>query len=267
MRSGSASAAAPRGAAQTARAARVQRAARDVDPAAAARALLRCGLDGRHLDHGAHRGAPAHIGYTPTITVLSVPVTFASLKNKDIDVFLGNWMPAQEADRAPYDADGSITVVGPNLFGAKYTLAVPAYFYAQGLKDFSDIHRFADAAQPFDLRHRARQRRQPAGAQDAEGQPVRPGRFQADRIERTGHARASRACLPQQGADRVPGMGAASHEHALRHQVPERRRCRVRRELWRRHRLHRHAQGLRRECPNVGRLLDNLKFTCAARAK
>jgi glycine betaine/proline transport system substrate-binding protein len=85
------------------------------------------------------------IGYTPSITVLSVPVTFASLKNKDIDVFLGNWMPAQVADRAPYDADGSITVVGANLFGAKYTLAVPAYFYAQGLKDFSDIHRFADA--------------------------------------------------------------------------------------------------------------------------
>ena len=34
--------------------------------------------------------------------MLSVPVTFASLKNNDIDVFLGNWMPAQEADREPY---------------------------------------------------------------------------------------------------------------------------------------------------------------------
>ncbi len=31
--------------------------------------------------------------------MLSVPVTFASLQNKDLDVFLGNWMPAQEADR------------------------------------------------------------------------------------------------------------------------------------------------------------------------
>ena len=41
------------------------------------------------------------IGYSPTITVLSVPVTFASLQNNDIDVFLGNWMPAQEADRRP----------------------------------------------------------------------------------------------------------------------------------------------------------------------
>lgn len=85
------------------------------------------------------------IGYTPNITVLSVPVTFASLQNKDIDVFLGNWMPAQEADRKPYDADGSVVVIGPNLLGAKYTLAVPAYAYDAGLKDFNDIHRFAAA--------------------------------------------------------------------------------------------------------------------------
>lgn len=83
------------------------------------------------------------IGYTPAITVLSVPVTFASIRNKDIDVFLGNWMPAQAADRTPYDADGSVVVVRPNLEGAKYTLAVPSYMQAQGLKDFNDIHRFA----------------------------------------------------------------------------------------------------------------------------
>ena len=83
------------------------------------------------------------IGYTPAITVLSVPVTFASLKNKDIDVFLGDWMPAQAADRAPYLADGSVVVVRANLEGAKYTLAVPAYQYQRGLKDFADIHKFA----------------------------------------------------------------------------------------------------------------------------
>jgi glycine betaine/proline transport system substrate-binding protein len=83
------------------------------------------------------------IGYSPSITVLSVPVTFASLQNKDIDVFLGNWMPAQEADRSRYVANGSVVVIGPNLEGAKYTLAVPAYAYDAGLKDFKDIHRFA----------------------------------------------------------------------------------------------------------------------------
>jgi len=42
------------------------------------------------------------LGYQPTITVLSVPVTYASMKNKDIDVFLGNWMPSMEGDRKSF---------------------------------------------------------------------------------------------------------------------------------------------------------------------
>jgi glycine betaine/proline transport system substrate-binding protein len=83
------------------------------------------------------------LGYSPTITVLSIPVTFASLHNNDIDVFLGNWMPAQEGDRGMYVKDGSVEVVGANLTGAKYTLAVPAYTHAAGLQDFKDIQRFA----------------------------------------------------------------------------------------------------------------------------
>ena len=82
------------------------------------------------------------IGYSPTVTVLSVPVTFASLQNDDLDVFLGNWMPAQAGDRAHYVEDGTVVVIGANLTGAKYTLAVPAYTYAAGLKDFKDIQRF-----------------------------------------------------------------------------------------------------------------------------
>ena len=82
------------------------------------------------------------IGYAPTVTVLSVPVTFASLQNNDLDVFLGNWMPAQAGDRGHYVEDGSVVVIGANLTGAKYTLAVPAYAYAAGLKDFKDIQRF-----------------------------------------------------------------------------------------------------------------------------
>lgn len=85
------------------------------------------------------------LGYEPRITVLSLPVTYAALKKGDIDVFLGNWMPTQQANRAPYLADHSIEVLGPNLTGAKYTLAVPAYTYQAGLKDFADIQRFGAA--------------------------------------------------------------------------------------------------------------------------
>jgi glycine betaine/proline transport system substrate-binding protein len=84
------------------------------------------------------------LGYEPEIEILSVPVTYASLKNQDIDVFLGNWMPTMEGDVRPYLDDGSVESVGVNLEGAKYTLAVPAYLAEQGLKDFADIAEFRD---------------------------------------------------------------------------------------------------------------------------
>ena len=85
------------------------------------------------------------LGYRPKISVLSVPVTYAAMKNKDIDVFLGNWMPSMSHDQTPFVADGSVQVVRPNLTGAKYTLAVPTYLYDAGLRDFSDIKRFRSA--------------------------------------------------------------------------------------------------------------------------
>lgn len=84
------------------------------------------------------------LGYMPTTTVLSVPVTYTSLKNKQIDIFLGNWMPTMEADRKPYLDDKSVDVVGVNLEGAKYTLAVPDYTYQDGLKSFADIAKYKD---------------------------------------------------------------------------------------------------------------------------
>ena len=84
------------------------------------------------------------LGYTPTTQILSVPVTYVSMKNKDIDVFLGNWMPTMQADRAPYVSNGSVDVVRANLEGARYTLAVPKATYDAGLHGFADIVHFRD---------------------------------------------------------------------------------------------------------------------------
>jgi glycine betaine/proline transport system substrate-binding protein len=84
------------------------------------------------------------LGYQPDTQVLSVPVTYASLASKDIDVFLGNWMPTMEADIKPYQEKGTVETVVTNLEGAKYTLAVPSYTYDAGLKSFQDIARFKD---------------------------------------------------------------------------------------------------------------------------
>ncbi len=68
-----------------------------------------------------------------------MPVTYQSLKNKDIDVFLGNWMPTQEKDVRPFLDDKSVESYGPNLVGAKYTLATNAKGAELGIKDFKDI--------------------------------------------------------------------------------------------------------------------------------
>jgi glycine betaine/proline transport system substrate-binding protein len=85
------------------------------------------------------------LGYEPKVELLSVPVTYQSLKNKDIDVFLGNWMPTMAADLEPYLADKSVESISTNLpEGAKYTLAVPQYVYDAGVKDFADISKHAD---------------------------------------------------------------------------------------------------------------------------
>lgn len=82
------------------------------------------------------------LGYEPDVKLLSVPVTYTSLANDDIDIFLGNWMPTMEADIRPYLNDGTVESLRANLEGAKYTLAVPKYLYDQGLQSFADIAQF-----------------------------------------------------------------------------------------------------------------------------
>lgn len=41
------------------------------------------------------------LGYETETRLLSVPVTYVSLSEGDIDVFLGNWMPTMEATSHP----------------------------------------------------------------------------------------------------------------------------------------------------------------------
>ncbi|RKF18706.1 choline ABC transporter substrate-binding protein [Alginatibacterium sediminis] len=84
------------------------------------------------------------LGYETTTQLLSVPVTYSSMANNDIDVFLGNWMPTMEADIAKYRDDGSVETVRANLEGAKYTLAVPKYVFDAGVQSFADLAKHKD---------------------------------------------------------------------------------------------------------------------------
>jgi glycine betaine/proline transport system substrate-binding protein len=85
------------------------------------------------------------LGYETDVKVLSVPVTYTSLAEGDIDVFLGNWMPTMEADIAPYREAGTVETVRANLTGAKYTLATNAAGAALGIDSFGDIAPQAEA--------------------------------------------------------------------------------------------------------------------------
>lgn len=85
------------------------------------------------------------LGYTPEIATLSVPVGYEALKNGDTDLFLGNWMPAQQKFRDDLDAAGSIDVLVQNLEGAKFTLAVNKPGAEAGVEDFADLDAHKDA--------------------------------------------------------------------------------------------------------------------------
>ena len=78
------------------------------------------------------------------IQVLSIPVTFMGLKNDDVDVFLGNWMPTQANDVKPYLAENAFIDLSTNLTGALYTFAVPDYAQKAGVNSADDLARFRD---------------------------------------------------------------------------------------------------------------------------
>ncbi len=84
------------------------------------------------------------LGYDVDVKILSVPVTFASIEADDVDVFLGNWMPAQEGAVKPYLDNGEAVILSENLQGTAYTLAVPSYLWDKGLQSFADVAKFKD---------------------------------------------------------------------------------------------------------------------------
>jgi glycine betaine/proline transport system substrate-binding protein len=85
------------------------------------------------------------LGYETDVKVLSVPVTYTSMAEGDIDVFLGNWMPTMEADIAPYREAGTVETIRANLEGAKYTLATNAAGAELGIDSFGAIAEHAEA--------------------------------------------------------------------------------------------------------------------------
>lgn len=84
------------------------------------------------------------MGYKAKIDTLAVPIAYGGLKDGQLDVFLGNWMPAQQGFYDKFVATGDVTQLAKNLDGTEFTLAVPDYVWNAGVHDFADLNKFAD---------------------------------------------------------------------------------------------------------------------------
>ena len=84
------------------------------------------------------------LSYTAKVDTLAVPITYGGLKDGQLDVFLGNWMPAQQGFHDKFIATGDVTQLSKNLQGTEFTLAVPDYVWEAGVHDFADLQKFAD---------------------------------------------------------------------------------------------------------------------------
>ncbi|MDN5676417.1 MAG: choline ABC transporter substrate-binding protein [Pseudomonas sp.] len=84
------------------------------------------------------------MGYKPKVDTLAVPITFGGLKDGQVDVFMGNWMPAQQGFYDKFVANGDVVQLAKNLDGTEFTLAVPDYVWDAGVHNFADLNKFAD---------------------------------------------------------------------------------------------------------------------------
>ncbi|WP_017902526.1 choline ABC transporter substrate-binding protein [Pseudomonas asplenii] len=84
------------------------------------------------------------LGYKAKVDTLAVPITYGGLKDGQVDVFLGNWMPAQQGFYDKFIGSGDVTQLAKNLEGTEFTLAVPDYVWDAGVHDFADLQKFAD---------------------------------------------------------------------------------------------------------------------------
>jgi glycine betaine/proline transport system substrate-binding protein len=89
--------------------------------------------------NGLFKNVVKPLGYEIKEDVLGLPIILEGLKNKDIDLFLDNWMPSNAANVQPYLDEKSIEALQPNLVGAGYGPVVPQYVADAGVKSLADL--------------------------------------------------------------------------------------------------------------------------------
>jgi glycine betaine/proline transport system substrate-binding protein len=88
---------------------------------------------------GAVETVLAALGYKVEVKELDLPIIYTGMANKQLDFFVGNWMPSSTQIVKPFTDAKTVETVRANLEGAKYTLSTNEYGAALGIKDFADI--------------------------------------------------------------------------------------------------------------------------------
>lgn len=86
------------------------------------------------------------LGYIPESQVLGIPVIYQAMENGQLDAFLGYWDPAMDSYYAEFRERGTVVTVSQNLEGAKYTWAVPKHVAdAARIDDIADLGQHKEA--------------------------------------------------------------------------------------------------------------------------
>lgn len=96
-------------------------------------------------NNGVTMAVAESLGYSPSKTMVALPIALASIHGGKLDVFLDYWSPSTDPSVMPFVNEGKLLKQEiPNMTGAKYTLAVPDYLARQGLHSFQDLAKFKD---------------------------------------------------------------------------------------------------------------------------
>lgn len=104
--------------------------------------LANAGWTDNEVQNAVFTAMAKDLGYNVQTNLYSEEILYAGMKDKKVDVFLDDWHPSMNSITKRYFKHHEIEMIGPDLTGANYTLAVPEYLYREGLKNFSDIHKF-----------------------------------------------------------------------------------------------------------------------------
>ena len=198
------------------------------------------------------------LGYKTKIDVLDLPVILEGLKNKKLDLFLDNWLPSNEEGTKPYRDAKTIEELPPDLTDAPYGPVVPNYVAEAGVKDIKDLGPNAAkfegkfyGIEPGNDGNKIVQKAIDDPKYGHEG-------LQAGRILRAGHAGPGAEGDGQEGVDRIPRLGTASGDGEDADHLSDR----LGSHGFGASQIHPLTRvGYSAECPNLGKLLANLKFT------